>query len=303
MQRIFVVGCPRSGTTLVQALLARHPLVYALPETGFFAWLYGELAWRWGDRGARPRRRRLRHRFDIARSRARKAMHALRARLPEAPRPRPLPWRTHGCARRFVALLDAQAAAAGRALWVEKTPYHLLYIPEIERLVPQARFVHVIRRGEDVLASVADANLRYDGNDAFGGGIVHWAQRWNRAARIHLDCAGRPQHHFVFLDDLIADLDVEWRRLCAFLGLDAELELDDRCAQPVADLDSEPWKRAAADGRPRRAERKAERLFGPQTLDWLRQRLVPYQELRRACAAGRDARAAPEPRRRLVQPA
>ncbi len=36
MQRIFIVGCPRSGTTLLQSVLAAHHDVFSLPETAFF---------------------------------------------------------------------------------------------------------------------------------------------------------------------------------------------------------------------------------------------------------------------------
>ena len=34
--RIFIVGCPRSGTTLLQSLLAAHPQIHSFPETHFF---------------------------------------------------------------------------------------------------------------------------------------------------------------------------------------------------------------------------------------------------------------------------
>ena len=34
--RIFVVGCPRSGTTLLQSLIAVHPDVASFPESKFF---------------------------------------------------------------------------------------------------------------------------------------------------------------------------------------------------------------------------------------------------------------------------
>ncbi len=52
----------------------------------------------------------------------------------------------------------------GRDLWIEKTPNHLLYLPEIAHHIPDACFVHVIRCGVDVLASIADANLHFDDN-------------------------------------------------------------------------------------------------------------------------------------------
>src|SRR5699024_9607002 len=34
--RIFIIGCSRSGTTLLQTLIASHPEVTTFPETNFF---------------------------------------------------------------------------------------------------------------------------------------------------------------------------------------------------------------------------------------------------------------------------
>ncbi|GAB3788397.1 sulfotransferase family protein [Dyella agri] len=283
MQRIFIVGCPRSGTTLVQAMLARHPTVLTLPETAFFEHLCGDLKWRWGDRDARPQRRRLRQRLGFAHKRTYEALDKLQRRLSCETAHLPRPLRTESCVRRFVDLLDASAQAEGRTAWIEKTPYHLLYIPEIEHHVPDARFVHVIRPGEDVLASIADANLRYENNNAFGGGTVQWSRRWNRAAQIHREHARQPHHHFVFLDDLTRDMHREWRRLCSFLHLDGAAELDASCDQSIADLSSEPWKREALSGQPSQTRRKVEGLFGPKMREWLHQQLTPYEELRRSC--------------------
>ena len=43
MARVFIVGCPRSGTTLLQAMLASHETVYSFPETHFFKKYPGEV--------------------------------------------------------------------------------------------------------------------------------------------------------------------------------------------------------------------------------------------------------------------
>ncbi|WP_158884721.1 sulfotransferase [Rhodanobacter sp. L36] len=287
MRRTFIVGCPRSGTTLVQALLARHPAVLTLPETAFFEYLHGSLEWRWGDRGAKPRKIRLRHRLGFAHKRARMKLAALRRSLPSSVHAGPISRRVTGCVCQFITMLDGCADAAGCSMWVEKTPYHLLYVPEIEHQVPEARFVHVIRAGEDVLASVADANMRFDRNNAFGGGTIHWARRWNHAVKMHLAYKNRPRHHFIFLEDLIADRNGEWHRLCTFLDLDSNAELDRSCAQIVTDLDSEPWKQDAVSGVPQPSLRKAEQVFGPQVRQWLQDKLLPYDELRR-CLGAKD---------------
>lgn len=286
MQRIFIVGCPRSGTTLVQAMLARHPDVFTLPETAFFEGLFTDLKWRWGDRTARARTRRLHHRLGFARRDGRRAFRRLQRTLlgPDSQREH-VPLRTRACTRKFIAMLDRMTLAAGRSSWIEKTPNHLLYIPEIEAAVPEARFIHVIRRGMDVVASLTDATLNFEAYTAFDGSVALWTHRWNHAIDIHRAQLGRLHHHFIFLEDLVRDGETTWHQLCAFLKLPADAPLIDSSEQAIANLDKEPWKQGAIGGVPREAERKVDELFGPRIKRWLQSHLSPYDELRAACSA------------------
>jgi len=285
MRRTFIVGCPRSGTTIVQALLARHPAIYTLPETGFFGLLHDDTAWRWGDALAQPLPRRWKQRLGFTREHVREAYAALHRQLADrAPSTLRL-FRMDALAHDFLTLLDRSAADAGRSMWVEKTPNHLLYINEIEAMIPDARFVHVVRRGADVLASLLDASLRFENEAAFGGGAVHWVRRWNRALQIHGEHVGRAHHHFVFHEDLAHEPEAEWLRLCAFLDLSADASLADACQQNIADLRDEPWKLAAIQGQVRQAERKVEGLFGYRLQRWLQTNLASYDELRTRCLA------------------
>jgi hypothetical protein len=279
MQRTFVVGCPRSGTTIVQAMLARHPQVFTLPETGFFPRLLGGIDHRFGDEGARPRRRNLARRLGLTRRYGRREYLALqRSLLGEHQAPARAPWRLDTCVKGFIATLDRLAEGAGRSVWLEKTPHHLLYLPEIEHFLPEARFIHVIRPGMDVIASIMDAYLRYN-NNSFSGGMQLWARRWNRAVEIHRSRIGVRNHYFVFLEDLVRQPAPEWQRLCKFLELPTDLELDQTCHQHIADPTAEPWKQAALSGLPQQANSKVEQLFGPQLREWLREKLSSYEDL------------------------
>lgn len=291
MQRIFVVGCPRSGTTIVQALLARHPDVFSLHETYFFETLLGDMEYRWRDRGARPHQRWY-HRAGLAHASGRRHLRELEQAWPSAACGGPVPRRWDACVRRFARMLDAAAAARHCTHWVEKSPGHLLFIDEILECIPDAHFVHVLRNGLDVVASVADADLRLE-TGGFHGGVAQWARRWNRALALHRQYLGDRRHHLLCLEDLTANTALEWKRLQSFLGLDPDRPMLARPGSQVANLADEPWKASAVAGVVRRVQGKSQALFGPQTLAWLRDNLTDYQDLRSAVEA-RHGAAAPQ---------
>ena len=51
-------------------------------------------------------------------------------------------------------LLEAVARRQGARRWADSTPSHLLYLPLIKRLIPDALIIHIIRDGRDVTASM-----------------------------------------------------------------------------------------------------------------------------------------------------
>lgn len=204
---IFVLGVPRSGTTLLRILLDSHPAIACGPET---PWLGGH----------QPR----------------SVMDLCRALTDE-------PWgycRSFGmppetvtaAARTFVdTLLRAHAEARGKRRWAEKTPDNLLHVDFLASLFPGARFVSIVRDGLDAAASTAhvaehrrgisawhEENLPW-GPDAFTGNSVFTAllrwRHWNRLLARSLE--GR-QHLSLRYEDLVARPEPTVRDLCAFLG-------------------------------------------------------------------------------------
>lgn len=285
LRRVFIVGCPRSGTTVVQAALAERGNLMTLPETHFFSHLLGALE-EWIGADVARSERRWHSRLLYARARTHGKLNAaLAGPLQGRKLARHLSGR--GYAGDFLHLLDRTAIEQGSAGWLEKTPEHFAYVDLIEALCPDARFVHVMRSGEDVVASAVEAEMRFPDRDGFRGGAAFWVRRWNRAAETHLQHAGQPGHLVISHEDLVGDSEATLARLLAFAQLDHQPR---RFTRPtdIADLHDEPWKRNAVGGQVMPAARKFEAVFGPQTQDWIRSRLHDYGALRAEVARRQD---------------
>ena len=206
--RVFIVGCGRSGTTLVQSMLAAHPAVLTFTESHFF------------DKGFRryrlwpvPRRALAQRVRDFAQENELPVtdgeLDELCTRLQRLAMP--------DAARALLDWLDDCAARAGRAVWIEKTPAHVMYLPWIERAAPgRVRFVHVVRRAEGVLPSLHKASQQWGRGKTW----LECALQWHLALRVTQRCLGQARHHVLFYEQLVAQPEVEARRLLAFLNLD-----------------------------------------------------------------------------------
>lgn len=256
-KRIFVVGLSRSGTTLIQGMLNNRDDIVSFPESHFFSFvtfelrhrMYGDLA-PGDDTLAIKRFRRFKSRFATWRGKAnpvvkeRIALFLERAELQEyVGRFTPLPNRIKPLADAFIELLDE---VAGDYHWVEKTPNHVFFTRLIERHVPDARFIHIIRKGEDALGSIMDAAQKYPS----------WAKRHmrgertvpclialrNNALKASLADKGRPGHLHVSYEGIIADPETHARRISDFLGLQYETGITRIDTSGAFNNKEEPWK-------------------------------------------------------------
>ncbi|MBT8395681.1 MAG: sulfotransferase, partial [Gemmatimonadetes bacterium] len=170
-RRILVMGCSRSGTTLLQSLFASHSGVHTFPETGLFLKAFGMRGWvlPWARLGLSLGKER------GALARLLPSTGGATGPLPSLPPYHPRLSRSLEASADF---LDGLAAANGKKAWVEKTPRHVFHARRIGRVVPGVSCVHIIRRGEDVVASIVDRAKRYP--DRFprqadpGYGIRQW---------------------------------------------------------------------------------------------------------------------------------
>jgi hypothetical protein len=110
--------------------------------------------------------------------------------------------------------------------WAEKTPDHLLYAAEIKKTIPDALFIHIIRDGRDVAASMGVLGyipvLPWDkSREVLAAGLYwEWLLRQGRKAIQSLgqDCLE------VRYEDLITNPQPTLNRISSFIGCDLDYE-------------------------------------------------------------------------------
>ncbi len=241
--RIFVVGAPRSGTTLVQSLLASHPDLTSFPESHLFSRHFKTIPPLPFPFLRHSPLQRLRAFLGEAGIDAESA-EAYQERLGRLLRPALLrPLRTREVARELLAVLDDIARSRQVSGWVEKTPMHLYYVKFLESFFPDDRkphFVHVVRRGLDVVTSLHAASMAWKTPYA----IDTCVERWNQDVAVSLKHLHEPQHHFVVYEALVNEPDRVTRRLFESLGLDWQDDVLQRYAAESQSLitNEETWK-------------------------------------------------------------
>lgn len=254
-RRIFVVGVPRSGTTLVQSLLAAHSTMTSFTESHFFSRHFAMLPLLQTPLLTRDPSPRLREFLTENHEAPVDATDWF-----EGPGRRALRWRillplfTQAVARRLLQVLDQLTLRRGCSGWIEKTPRHLRYIPLLEGVPKGAhppRFVHVIREGLETVASLHRASQSWE--EPYD--VEFCVRRWNTEVRYSLDRISSSADPFVLYEELTAHPEETLRRLLDGLGLAWEPTLLERYAQTSERLIArkEVWK----EGVGRRIQRSA----------------------------------------------
>jgi hypothetical protein len=112
------------------------------------------------------------------------------------------------------ALFAAYAGRQGKPRWGDKTPENVLHLEFLSRLFPQSVFIHVIRDGREVAASLADQVWASSGLV----GKAHWWHDCVTAGRRAGQRLGRTRYCEVRLEDLADDPEGVLRRVCAAIG-------------------------------------------------------------------------------------
>jgi hypothetical protein len=202
----FIIGSPRSGTSLLSRMLNEHPRMGVPFETTIVA-VFHDMAGAYGPLDDSDNRRRLV--TDIL---AYPTMRDVRPRVTVEQAMAAIEFAD--LAGVMDGILTAWVEQQGKRRWGEKTPSNAFHVDTVLEWFPEAKFVHVIRDGRDVARSFVAA--------PFGPKTLFTAaQRWERHVRV-CQAIGRslPNDRYLELryEDLLNRPEEELRRICAFLA-------------------------------------------------------------------------------------
>jgi hypothetical protein len=209
LRPFFIVGHPRSGTTLLRFMLSSHPGLYIPGETGFLPFLDTDPEVELDQTAVASLLRRIGqlNRFwdDLVNDEA-----AFYATLSQTHRPT-LP-----------VVLDALyrlQVPPGTVRWGDKTPLYIQYIPQILAIFPRAQFIHVIRDGRDAALS---ARAKWGRSRPYMD-LSYLLRNWVRNVKSGRE-SGRPgqqpvpqQYHELRYETLVTDPAGALRTICDFL--------------------------------------------------------------------------------------
>lgn len=271
---IFILGVPRSGTTLLRTILDSHPAIACGPET---PWLGG------------PQARSVRE-------------------LTRSLREDPLGYTANfggdgtvvaaGMRKLVDHLLGDYARRRGKARWAEKTPDNVLCVEFLLSLFPDGRFVYLTRDGMDVAVStsVVPPERRgisewHEKNLSLGSGLavanspltalLRW-RHWNRMVERALSAR---RHFRLSYERLVSEPEPTLRELMEFVGEPYDPGMLEYAGRPH-DFPSWEWGSADVRARPRVTAERVGRA---------KRELAPHEYELLAPLGGRGPQAAPEP--------
>lgn len=225
---VFICGHPKSGTSLLRALLDSHPELLVYPEETVFFRRYLPIArgksieeklrladelllhiFSWNQIAPPPSQKDFPDR-DYSDVPFLKVRAAYRQLISEGIR--------HDGDLLFNAMLAygqvTEYLSDESKRWVEKTPYNERYIKHILKWWPEALFIHVIRDPRDNFASYQRKHPQWSA-EAF-------ARSWRNSALEGLDYQQKlgPEHYWVLrYEDFVLQPEASIAHLCMFLDI------------------------------------------------------------------------------------
>jgi hypothetical protein len=127
--------------------------------------------------------------------------------------------------QQFFKTLSILAAEQGKHIVLEKTPQHIFYLEPITHYFPNSKIIHLIRNGQDVVASLYEATHHFPQYWDGVWGLDKCIDWWNKSIQISQQYARHPNHILIRYEQLLEDTETVLQNLCQFLQLNYHPEM------------------------------------------------------------------------------
>jgi hypothetical protein len=233
---IFVVGMPRSGTTLISAMLTAHPNIAISPETHFLSeWM----------RRYRCLDVRMERDFDKFWGKFSNSQFFRNLQLDaEDTRDQILSSGDHDYRDIFSAILRLYAEKKDKRRWGEKTPTHYAHIKQLLEWFPEARIIFTVRDPRAVVASRLNMSKKYPFSWWDSRTADDIAFQWQDSIDILDHWANDNRVYPVLYEKLVKETINELRKLCDFIGEEYSTSMMNYIEVANDLVSNEPWKDA-----------------------------------------------------------
>lgn len=147
MEPFFIIGNPRSGTTLSRLMLNSHPQITVPPECGFLTWLYPK----YGSENFRDRAVLKKFIEDLILTKKFETWRIDKARLIK--HFDGLNISDYGEVATQIYITYSELEGKTPLLVGDKNNYYIKELDVVKRIYPRCRFLFIVRDGRDVAAS------------------------------------------------------------------------------------------------------------------------------------------------------
>ena len=249
MKKLFILGNPRSGTSLFRLMLNAHPDIASPPECGFLHWWYTKYK-NWSVKNNNSR--------DI-KAFAEDVLSSKKIETWTLDESELINYINRKQPGNYENLIEAvylfwsEKNNKSPKVIIDKNNYYIHHLEDLNSIWPNANYLFLIRDGRDVACSYLDMQqLKTDSpyKPKLASKISDIAQEWNdnnlRIERF-LHSLGNNRWQCIKFEELVGETEKTLQKVCHFLGLEFNQEMlyyyeknKNKGDEPLSTLD---WKK------------------------------------------------------------
>ena len=206
---IFIVGCERSGTTMLRLILHSHANIAIPPQTKYIKKIYKRRLF-WGNLSKHKNRNKIIKWFYNNHNKKTKIIdlglnpNDIKSEMIKS---------GNSLGAILSTIFQLYSSQQNKSRWGDKHPYYIKYLDQLFELFPDAQVIHIIRDGRDAVASLKSM-LWWKNNSIYS--MFNWQEAILNGKKAKLKYSS-DQFTEIRYEDIIEEPEKNIKKLCYFL--------------------------------------------------------------------------------------